>query len=197
MLIKSKLHINVRSLAFVLFYGFDMLHSVLRQIIYGNQFPKIIATLILYVVLFLSIMKKNTIKKDSVFLIIGVFILFLLTAIMNPEYRYAMFQLPTWNVYSSVFTFSSGIFAYLFFRMLDDPDLMMDSLRTASYITFMWAVLRIISAMRSGGFQKVFENGKVSTSIYDMSVGYRLLFSSIIFFLCFKSKRKKLWYLSL
>lgn len=197
MLIQPKLHINVRSLVFVLFYGFDMLHLVFMQIIHENQLSKIVATLVLYVFLLVSIMKKNSIKTDAILLIAGVFTLFLLTAILNPEYRYAMFQVPTWNIYSSVFTFSSGIFAYLFFRMIDDPDLMMDSLRTASYVTFMWAVLRIISSMRSGGFQKVFENGIVSTSTYDMSVGYRLLFSSIIFFLCFKSGKKKLWYLSL
>ncbi len=188
---KYTLKINFLDIAFILFYAYDLILYFFIQVFPNYQFSKIISLIILYVVLILGIIReKRALKIDSILLIVGLYLLFLLNSLLYPNYRYAMFELPIWNIYSCVFTFSSSIFAYLFFRLINNPKRMLNNLKKASYLTFLWSCLRIYSAVRNGGFNKAFENGVVSTSTYDMAVGYRLLFSSIIFFIIFCGKLK-------
>ncbi len=196
---KNSISINFIDIAFILFYSFDMLLLLLMKTCNNNFIAKLLACIILYSFLFIGIIKeKGALKADSIIVILTIYLLFLITGMIYPKYKYAIFELPSWNIYVSVFTFSSAIFAYLFFRLINDKNRMLEDLTKASYICFIWAIIRIISSIKNGGFSKSFENGIISTSTYDMAVGYRLLFCSIIYFISMKNKRgKKILYLLL
>lgn len=178
---KFCIRINYTMLALVAFYCFDLMHLIFMQVLSYSS-ARIVSTIILWALLLLAASKrKTTIKKDAVVLLALNWILFMFSCLVYPEYRYAIFEMPTWNFYTSVFTFSSGMFAYLFFRMEEDPKKILKYLKTMAYLLFVWALLRIRSAIAQGGFTRIFENGIASSNSYDMSVGYRLLFVCIVF----------------
>ena len=124
---------------------------------------------------------RKRIKADAIILLLLIAMLFIFSYILNPSYRIAILELESWNAIDSVFTFSSGIFAYLFFRSFDDDEQLLKSLKPCAYILLIWALFRINSSITSGGFSRVMQNGILSQNNYDMSTGYRLLFVSLVF----------------
>lgn len=184
--LKTKFTISYTVIAMALFYGYDLMCLVLMHMV-GSSLAKKISLFVLYTVFFMAVIKRpSRLKKDAVAVILVSMMLFAISYFVHPEYKYCMFEIPTWNVFSSVFNMSSGICAYLFFRMCDDDtELVWKSLLYAAFILFVWGVLRIYSSIQSGGFSRAFENGAVTTNSYDMSVGYRMLYTSIVFALFF------------
>lgn len=197
----KKEKITYTGIIIVMFYCFDLIHLLLMQITPTNSLAKTIATMFLYVyLLFIMSKKRNIIKIDAVILIFLNGMLFLFSYIFHPEYRYAMFEMPTWNIFSSVFSLSSGMFAYMFFRMESSPSKLRKYLKYSAYLLLFWSLLRIKSSISNGGFTRVFENGVISKNTYDMAVGYRLLFVSIIFMLEAIKKEyryRKFWFIFL
>lgn len=185
------IRISYVGLAIVFFYCFDLWHLLIMQIL-PSSVAKKIATVLLWTIYVIAISKnRKLLKKDALIMLILNFLLFIMSYIVHPEYGYAMFEMPTWNIYSSVFTFSSGLFAYVFFRMENDPVKLRRYLKVAAYLTFLWGVLRVRSAIVNGGFTRIFENGTASSGSYDMSVGYRFLFVCIVFLVEFLQEKRK------
>ena len=180
--INGKFYISYQAISIILFYSFDFMYLGLMYILPSNEIAKLCATFILYSFFVLAVLKKPKIfKKDALILIfINVFI-FAFNYLIHPEYGYAMFSLPTWNIFNSVFCLSSGMFAYLFFRMENSGDKLLSYLKYMAYILFAWGLVRIMSSLQSGGFSRISSNGNVLNGSYDMSVGYRMLFVSIVF----------------
>lgn len=187
----TRIKIKYKEMAVVGFYCFDLWHLILMQLL-PNLYAKTIATIGLWLVLLLAVSKyKSIVKGDAIFLLTVNFVMFIFSYFIHPEYGYAMFQMPTWNIYASVFTFSSGIFAYLFFRIETDPSELRTYLKPAAWLCFFWGLLRVRSALSRGGFTRIFENGSVSSGSYDMTVGYRFLFVCIVFLVLAMQEKHK------
>lgn len=195
-----KIKISYSGIAIVLFYGFDLLYLCLMHVMPTNNIAKTVSTIILYFILLLAVSKsKRIIKIDAVMCMIAIFSIFMLSYLCNPEYGYAMFDLPMWNIWTSVFTLTSGIFGYLFFRIEERSEVVKRLLKYMGFILFCWGCIRAISSIQSGGFTRISSNGNILTDSYDMSVGYRFLFAAIVFTIFFleAKKLKKLLYLLL
>ena len=180
---KSKINYKLTDIAFISFYCIDLIKLVLINILGNNIYAKsIIPTIFVYLILILGIVKeKKKIKVDTILLLMGILILFVASGIVFPENIFAMLELETWNSLECVFTLTGGIFAYAFFRLIDDPKRLYRNLNISSFLLFFWCAIRIVSSLQKGGFNKMNVNGIASVSTYDMTVGYRLLFCSIIF----------------
>lgn len=178
-----KIRISYGICAITAFYCFDFYLLLFRQIM-PVEWAKAISLVILYSLFLVAILKSpKRLKLDAIILLIINALLFFISYLMHPEYGDVMFRLPTWNIFDAVFTFNSGMFAYLFFRMEDSPKQLRKCMDYSAYILFFWCLMRIVSAINSGGFNKINANGVTWKSTYDMSVGYRLLFVSIVFYL--------------
>lgn len=194
-----KIGVSYRGMAIVLFYGFDLLYLCLMHLLPSNEVAKAISTIVLYLLVLMAISKsKRIIKRDAVMCILINGLVFLLTYMSHPEYGHAMFTLPTWNIWDSVFTLTSGMFGFFFFRMEESSENLKRYLKYMAYVLFVWGCLRVVSSIQNGGFSRISANGNVLTDSYDMSVGYRFLFCAIVFFVQFWSEQAmKRWYFAM
>lgn len=188
---------NYITLMLIFFYCRDFFYLVFQRITHSGTISQVMCLFLIYGCFLICISrKKRVLKQDALFVIFLIVVLFALSYILNPDYRTAITELESWNALDSVFTFSSGIFAYLFFRAFDDDEQLLSSLKPCAYILLLWALFRINSSISSGGFSRVMQDGVLSQNSYDMATGYRLLFVSLIFGLEFLNGWgiKKVWY---
>ena len=188
---------NYLSLTLIFFYCRDFFYLVFQRVVHNEMISQVFCLLLIYGCFLICVSRnRKRIKADAIILLLLIAMLFIFSYILNPSYRIAIIELESWNAIDSVFTFSSGIFAYLFFRSFDDDEQLLKSLKPCAYILLIWALFRINSSITSGGFSRVMQNGILSQNNYDMSTGYRLLFVSLVFGLEFlkRSGIKKVWY---
>lgn len=191
-----RIRVSYIGLALILFYAYDFFYSVIEKGVSNEFIAKVITLLILYTFYLIACLKSPQKVYSAGFIIIIVSaLLFFFTYWLYPEYRRAMISMPSWNIWKSVFTFSSGIFACLFFQMFDDPNKLRKYLKYSGYFLFIWSAFRIRTAITRGGFLRSMENGLLSTNTYDMALGYRLLFVSLIFAIEFQKEKKIIRYL--
>lgn len=199
-MLKNDMRVNIShaGLALILFYAYDFFYIVTQKVTSNDILTKVITLGIMYTIYIISCLKSSNKEYLKGFIVIFICIMmFILTYLFHPEYADVMIYAPSWNIWKSVFTFSSGIFACLFFSIFDNPNHLRKYLRYAGYILLLWCLIRIYSSMANGGFQRISEHGKVSYNTYDMLLGYRLLFISIIFSIEYMENKKRNCYISI
>lgn len=183
--------VSYAGVALIFFYAYDLFYMIMQKVTSNEFIAKASTLLILYMILAVAFLKSPKIKYLwGISVIFFCAVIFMVSYLIHPEYENAMFYMPSWNIWNSVFTFSSGIFACLFFQMFDDANTLRRYLKYAGYLILIWCIFRISSAIAKGGFYRTMENGSVSMNTYDMLLGYRLLFVSIIFGVEFQKESK-------
>ena len=117
------------------------------------------------------------------------------TYLIHPEYEY-VYTRPQYGVLDYVFRPDSGLYAYLFIRMVNDPERILRGLRRSGYIVYAYSALRLYVASVRGYWMEQGSRGQEYASTYNMNYGYTLLLFICCYLYC-AFRKKNLFYLLL
>lgn len=141
------------------------------------------ALAVAYVLLALSMLLENTkICWDGIFLLAATAVTFGVTYLFHPEYLGVMLDNPDWNIWSNVFNLCSMPFIYYFVRTQPDLERLELDMLVVAYVRMFGSAARLIQV--SGADQE-----------YNMTMGYTVSFSAIIFLYYYFKHPNKVYYL--
>lgn len=187
--------VNVNKTTFLigLFLCFPIIREAFTWVPQLSGIATIIALLIIYIpfeLLFLT--NPKIVKLDALILIALVAMIFIITILIFPEYKSVYFDENN-SIFQKVFTFRSGVFAYLFFRMEENPKRILSMLKKVSIILFFYHSLRIKDVLDDGLWEITLFDGSIAHMRYNMSFGYDMIFWVIILFYFFLTEKKILF----
>lgn len=196
----KKVTLNYYELSVFLFFSNDLIYAIFNSI-FPQKFSRLICIFIIYLPIILVFLhgsrKKRIVNKIHIdfYILLGIVLLFfMITLLFNPDYYDTYFTTNYWNIFNSVFNWRSGIFAYLFIRLLENkPYRLLSVLELASWSIFVYGTIRIFSTMNSIGYFTAVNvtTGAIVYKSYDISLGYKLVLALIILSVTFlKDKRK-------
>lgn len=177
---------SIAVLLFIMFYAMPFLlwgFENIMGLVGLESVGRIIYLFFMYFTcIFLCIMHKKYIIPDFVALLFGIVLFFALTYLMHPEYNY-VYTREYYGVWPYVLRPDNGIYAYLFVRLLKEPQKLMKGLRISSFLMMGYSALLLFFALRRGYW--VGENylGQPVHLSYDLNFGYNLLLPVCTFLL--------------
>lgn len=136
-----------------------------------------------YCLLLYSMLRENTkICWDGVFVLAATAITFGLTWHFHPEYQSVMFDNDDWNIWSTVFNLCSMPFIYYFFRLQKNFKNLEYDLLIIAYFRLFGCSVRLLQVTGSN-------------EEYNMTLGYTISFSAIIFLYYYFKYPNKVCYL--
>ncbi|MEC1714855.1 hypothetical protein ABEV09_18405 [Schinkia azotoformans] len=189
---------KMRDLAIILFFCFPLLKAILERsiglLISNGTIITGIAILILYTPI-LTLLFKNprSIKVDAIIVIFLVIFIFLFSYLYHPEYS-SWYNDPIWGLKTRVFNFSSGVFAYFFIRLEENPKIILRNLKIVAIVMFFYNVFRPIEVIKNGYWLVQLGNETNVQSVYSMGFGYSMLLPSLLL-IYFGIKEKKLLFI--
>lgn len=181
-------------IAFILFFSYRSWYAILR--IGKFSLTKIVSIVLIYAFVFLAAYLS---KKVHIKLVIFVGVLaicasaFFITYILHPNYGSWFFHNADYGVFNNVFYPTSGIYAFLFVLLCDDPEDMRKGMKVVAYLMLIYAIYQLIPVIQRGGtWNNVSKTGlQVNQSTHSLGFGYRTVMCSIIFFEEFLQTKKK------
>lgn len=179
------------SLIIVLYFSYDILYSISSRVIGNTSVATFFCEAILCLGTLLAISRnKKYLKLDAVVLILISLSCFLLTLILHPEYKQVMFDDENWNIFKMIFSIHGGVFAYLFFRIEDDPHNLYSDIKFSAFIIWICYTLKTINGVSFETVSAI--SGNLISRNYNQVYGFGFLFVAIIFtYTFFKEKKKK------
>ena len=181
-------------IAFILFFSYKSWYVMLR--IGKFNLTQIASILLIYAFVFLA---AYLCKKVYIKLVIfaGVLVLcasaFFITYILHPSYGTWFFHNADYGVFNNVFYPISGIYAFLFVLLCDDPEDIRKGMKAVAYLMLIYAIYQLIPVIQRGGtWNNISKTGlQVNQSTHSLGFGYRTVMCSIIFFEEFLQSKKK------
>lgn len=169
---------SIALLLFILFYAMPFVRWGFENImgIVGLESVSraVLLVLMYYTCLLLCIINKKYIIPDF-FLLLGIIcIFFIVTYLLHPEYEY-VYTREYYGVLPYVLRPDNGIYAYLFIRLVSDPQKMMKGLRTSGILMIGYSMLLLFFSLRRGYWLGENYLGKTVHLSYDLNFGYNLL----------------------
>lgn len=181
-------------IAFILFFSNSSLRTFLLWLFDNDAIVTCLDIIILYtpVLLLVSLNPRKYLKAD--FLCLYLFLLFFLgiTILIYPEYeRYYGSEMGVYSLWNYILVPYRGIYAYLFIRLVNDPDRILKDTRISGWIMFLYFFYQIILYFRRGFWYGVgWGNNSNAHMSYSVSFGYDVLLYALTYMYCaFKNKK--------
>lgn len=177
---------NIRNYCLILFLCIDVVYWVIQKILSVLQlqdFYWIITIAVIYIplIIYFCITSVKEFPVDFLIIVLGIILLYAVTAFFHPEYQ-EWFHHPVYGVWKRILRPDRGLFLYLFLRIQDDPDEILNCMKIAGYIMFFYCARTfVISTIR--GYWLVY-SAQTLTNVeasYSMDFGYDLLLTIMIF----------------
>lgn len=183
------LRLNTDSIALLLFVIFYAMPFV--QWGFGNvmgligleSIARVVLLLLMYsTCILLCLMSRKYDAFDFIVLLLVIILFFVITYILHPEYEY-VYTREYYGVLPYVLRPDNGIYAYLFVRMLKEPEKLMKGLRVSGLLMMGYSILLLFFSLRRGYW--IGENylGETVHLSYDLNFGYNLLLPVCTFLL--------------
>lgn len=203
MKVPSKFSLSAEILAeisIILFFMFPLFNVVIRKAIQisglaGEHYDlaaELVTNAFVYAPLLLACMIKPNkfIKLDFIILWLFLVLFFLGTLALHPNYLY-WYQRDQYGVWDHVFTPNSGLYAYLFIRLFDDPKKITNILRKALWGRYVFCAYQIFMASRRGFWYGVAGDDNQAEFSYSISFGYQVLLYALIFMYAYTMEKRK------
>lgn len=128
------------------------------------------------------IFERTKVCWDGIGVLIVTVLIFAVTIHFHPEYHSVMFVNEDWNIWSTVFNLCSMPFIYYFFRLQKNLRNLEYDLLLIAYIRLMGCTVRLLQVTSSD-------------EEYNMTLGYTISFSAIIFMYYYFKNSKNIHYL--
>lgn len=138
---------------------------------------------------------RQQVPADFFFLLLYIGLYFGVTYLFHGEYEY-YYTREQYGVADYVLRPDNGLYAYLFLRMVKEPERVLRGLRVSGYVIYAYSALRLYVATRKGFWMEEGSRGQEYMSSYNMNYGYTLLLFLCCYLYCALEK-KNLWYLFL
>ena len=138
---------------------------------------------------------RQQVPADFFFLLLYIGLYFGVTYLFHGEYEY-YYEREQYGVADYVLRPDNGLYAYLFLRMVKEPERVLRGLRVSGYVIYAYSALRLYVATRKGFWMEEGSRGQEYMSSYNMNYGYTLLLFLCCYLYCALEK-KNLWYLFL
>lgn len=164
--------------AIVLFFNLSILQSIIHRLLgLDSNMSKTVATFICYVPIIIKVIKTRSVPVPDFVIIMSIVIVsFGIGYIAHPEYS-IVYSDKSYGFFYILFPFTSGIFGYYVIRLETDPKKLLNYLRKASIILFIWYAIRPVETLSNGG---QWISGMGENSNYSMLYGYQMLFPTTI-----------------
>lgn len=149
--------------------------------------------LLIWTVLLCVLGDRRRIKASVIFLVllVALAVYFEGTLVIHPEYEY-YFKRDTVGVWDELFSPVTGcIYGLLVILLCLNSENVWKSLKYCAWIDLVYYTIRVILANKTGYWTGYDASGNVINTLYDLGVGYNIMFVSIIF-LCKYNERKKI-----
>ncbi len=172
---------------FVIFYSYGFFAWLSEQILAPiglASFSENVLLLILYVTLFLLCVCFRDYLRLDFFALLALLILFLVfTYLFHPEYEY-VYTRKQYGVLEYVLFPANGIYAYLFVRLVNNPQNLLKGLRIGGYFTYIYSGLRLYIALKRGYWIEENYLGQEIHLSYNLNFGYGLVIFICYFLYC-------------
>ena len=175
---------QLAELSFILYFSMPLLKRLVKPIssdlaIYITYIP---------ILLLLCLDRKRRCWRDTICLMFAVCLFFLITYFIHPEYDY-YYTRDYFGVWDYVFRPDNGLYAFLFIRLIDDPDKILKYLRISAWLMFIYYGIEYVRFLNRGYWLSAW-NGVIRHSSYDLEFGYDLLPYELVFlYAALKHKR--------
>lgn len=183
---------KIADFAFIMYFANAMLRTFFRWLFGGeSSIAIIVAVVIAYVpVLLLYVLRpKKYIKWDVIALYAWLAFFIGITVILHPEYNY-YYARPIYGLWDYVIIPYRGIYAYLFVRLINNPQKIMRNMEKTGWIMFIYFAYQIINFLRRGYWYGVDGLDGMAKLSYSVSFGYEVLPFALTFLYLALKRRK-------
>lgn len=182
---------KIAEFAVVMYFAYPFFRTLCGWIFRGNSLlATTVALLAVYLPVFLLYVAKprKYLKPDVILLYLWLGFFLYCSATIHPEYQY-YYDRPDYGVWDHILIPYRGIYAYLFVRMLDDPDKILNCIRRAGVLMLFQFGYQIMLYYRRGYWYGV--TGLVEAEMsYSVSFGYEVLpFALVFLYMALKEKK--------
>ncbi len=132
-------------------------------------------------VLLICVMKpRKYIKADFIVLYLLIIFFFFVTITLHPEYEYYYLR-ENYGVWDHVLIPYRGIYAYLFIRLVDDPERILACMKKAGWLMYVYFGYQLILFLRRGYWYGVAGANDSALLSYSVSFGYEVLLFAVVF----------------
>ena len=189
---KKVINIRWNAVLLFLFFSYDLIFSALFSIIKNELFCNIFIDTIIFIILFLTIIKnKKKLKLDAIIVIIVSIMVFLLSYIMYPQYRISMLYNESWNIFKMIFNLHGGLFAYLIIRTEDSFDDLIRDLKISIIPVWLCYTLKTIGGVSFNSVSAI--SGNIITRNYNQTYGFKFLYVALMLTYIGLSEKKKIF----
>lgn len=181
---------SLAELSIILFFAIPLFKAVFIKTLsisgYNGELRdaigETIATIMAYIPLLLACIKRpdKYIKLDFWAIWLFMVVFFAGTLFINPDYG-VWYAREHYGIWDHAFIPNSGVYAYLFIRLCDDPKKLMDIMRKVSWIGYLVCAYEIYAANRRGFWYGVVGSNNRAEFTYSIAFGYEVLTYALIF----------------
>ena len=148
----------------------------------------IIPIIFLYICLCMFEGKLLVIDFWAIYFLVSLF--FLLTYLFHPEYEY-WYARSKYGVWDYVLRPDNGIFIYLFLRLINDPKVIIRTIKASAWPMYLWYGYCVLQALKQGYWVDYSNLGYEIHLSYNLALGYNLLIFTLPFLLgAFQEKKR-------
>jgi len=181
--------------AFVMFMSFEPITIALSKFV-PNPFPSIVAYLLMYVPLFLTMYLQKRIPWDFFLLYTIIILIFSITYLFHPEYKEWFFE-GSYRLTRRIFRPDRYLYMYLFIRIFDDPKALLRAFKYAASVLLLYNTYLLFVALRRG-YWIINSFGYDMQYSYDLNYGYsHLVIFATFMVLGFRENKKRYYFIGL
>jgi len=184
---------QLADLSFILFFADALVRRMFAGFFGSSALISMIGMLIPYVPLFIIFIRnpRKYIKLDFILLYVGVIVFFAITLLFHPEYEYHYLR-SEYGIWDHVLKPYRGIYAYLFIRLIGEPDRILKDMRISGWIMMVYFVYRILK----GEWFVVGARGITSNASYSVAFGYEVLPFALTFLFSALTEKNNTFFLA-
>lgn len=169
---------SIAALLFIIFYAMPFVRwgfeNIMGLVGLESIARAVLLSLMYAICLLLCMHSRKYIIPDFVVLLFGIVLFIGVTYMFHPEYEY-VYTREYYGVLPYVLRPDNGIYAYLFVRLLSEPNKLLKSLKTSSYLMIGYSALVLFFSLRRGYWLGENHLGQTVHLSYDLNFGYNLL----------------------
>ncbi len=175
---------QLKDISFVLFFCSTVVTGAVSILLrpfglaaYSTAIKLVIIYLPLLVTLFAT---PEKIKVDFLVILAVLVCFFCISYFIHPEYG-EWYGLSSYGAWDYVFRPDNGLYAYLFLRLIREPERIWKNLHIISWILLPYHGYKLIGALRVGYWTQSSVDGSVGHYAYNLTFGYSVLLLTLIF----------------
>ncbi len=182
--------------SFIAYFCAPLLRTGLRAVfgsIVGTDGITVLAIIVIYLPLLFAciIAPWKYIKLDFIVLLLGLLAFFAVSLLFHPEYAY-WYSRPDYGVWRYVFIPTEGLYAYLFVRLIDEPDNLRKYIKIAGWLMMLYFAHQIVTFLQRGYWIGIVGQNDRAKMDHSVSFGYSVM-QFLLFFLFDALQKKRLW----